>query len=208
MVERHLASRDIAALSVLEAFRRVPRENFIPEDLVQFAYEDSPLPIGEGQTISQPYIVAYMTEALDLEEDDRVLEVGTGSGYAAAILSCIAGEVYTVERIPRLAASARERLRRLGYANVHVLCGDGSLGWPEHAPYDAIAVAAGGPLVPPALLSQLKTGGRLVMPVGKDESSQKLVRVTRETAAHFSEEELTDVRFVPLIGEYGNAVAR
>ena len=201
MVERHLAGRNIRTPIVLEAFRLVPREDFLPEDLAEFAYDDAPLPIGEGQTISQPYIVAFMVEALELREGDRVLEIGTGSGYAAAILGCIAREVYTVERIESLAVTARERLERLGYANVHVLCEDGSLGWPAHAPYDAIVVAAGGPRVPPALRSQLRIGGRLVMPVGPDSSNQKLLRVTCEGESDFREEALTNVRFVPLIGE-------
>ncbi len=201
MVDLHLAKRGITDAKILDAFRSVLREAFVPDDLTEFAYEDAPLPIGEGQTISQPYIVALTIDALGLRGGERVLEIGTGSGYAAAVLSRIARDVYTVERIDDLAASARERLERLGYTNVHVLCGDGSLGWKDHAPYDAIAVAAGGPKVPEALVSQLALGGRLVIPVGPDESSQVLVRVTRESDAEFREEAIADVHFVPLIGE-------
>jgi protein-L-isoaspartate(D-aspartate) O-methyltransferase len=203
MVEAHLTRRGITRSTTLDAFRSVPREAFVPEELVEFAYEDAPLPIGEGQTISQPYIVALMVEALDLHGGERVLEVGTGSGYAAAVLSRIAKDVYTVERVDALAHSAEERLRRLGYSNVHVLCGDGTLGWPAHAPYDAIAVAAGGPEIPKSLLAQLAPGGRLVMPVGPDPSGQTLVRVRRRSDTEYLREELGDVRFVPLIGEEG-----
>jgi protein-L-isoaspartate(D-aspartate) O-methyltransferase len=203
MVEAHLAGRGISDPRVLQAFREVSREAFIDPELGEFAYADTPLPVGEGQTISQPYIVALTVEALELHGGERVLEVGTGSGYAAAILSRIAGEVYTVERLDSLATAARERLSALGYENVHVMSGDGSLGWAEHAPYDAIAVAAGGPKIPEALLSQLAVGGRLVIPVGPDQSSQVLTRVTRESETEFREEPLADVQFVPLIGEQG-----
>ena len=200
MVDLHLAARGIMDPRLLDAFRSVPRESFLPENLAEFAYEDNPLPIGEGQTISQPYIVAVTVEALGLRGGERVLEVGAGSGYAAAILSRVAGEVFTVERVESLATSARSRLARLGFSNVFVACADGSLGWPEHAPYDAIAVAAGGPKAPPALLSQLAIGGRLVIPIGPDDASQVLVRVTRESETEYSQEALTEVRFVPLIG--------
>jgi protein-L-isoaspartate(D-aspartate) O-methyltransferase len=203
MVEAQLAKRGINDPKVVEAFRSIPREAFVPEELAEFAYEDTPLPIGEGQTISQPYIVALTIEALDLRGGERVLEIGTGSGYAAAVLGQIAANVYTVERLEALATAARARLERLGYSNVEVLCGDGSLGWKEHAPYDAIAVAAGGPKVPEALLSQLALGGKLVMPVGAEESLQTLVRVTRDSETEFREEPLVDVQFVPLIGEQG-----
>jgi protein-L-isoaspartate(D-aspartate) O-methyltransferase len=203
MVEVHLARRGITDPNVLDAFRSVPREGFVPEELAEFAYEDTPLPIGQGQTISQPYIVAFTIQELGLRGSERVLEVGTGSGYAAALLSRIAQDVYSIERVRSLAESARERLVRLGFTNVHVTCGDGSLGWSDHAPYDAIAVAAGGPNAPPALLSQLVIGGRLVIPIGEDESSQVLVRITRESETSFRHEPLTDVRFVPLIGEQG-----
>jgi protein-L-isoaspartate(D-aspartate) O-methyltransferase len=175
----------------------------LPEDLAEFAYRDTPLPISEGQTISQPYIVALTIDALNLRGDERVLEIGTGSGYAAAVLSRLAKEVFTVERLEPLAEQARARLARLGYRNVRVLHGDGTLGWPEHAPYDAIAVAAGGPEIPKPLRSQMSLGGRMVIPVGPDESSQMLVRLVREDEARFREEDLTPVRFVPLIGEQG-----
>jgi protein-L-isoaspartate(D-aspartate) O-methyltransferase len=188
---------------VLDAMRRVPREIFLVEGLEEFAYQDTPLPIESDQTISQPYIVAYMAECLGLEGGERVLEIGTGSGYAAAVLAEIAGEVYTVERHANLAATARERLARLGYANVHVRRGDGTQGWPEHAPYDAIVVAAGGPEVPPSLRQQLAVGGRLVVPVGPTAREQELVRVTRVAHDRFDEERLMAVAFVPLVGAEG-----
>jgi protein-L-isoaspartate(D-aspartate) O-methyltransferase len=169
----------------------------------EFAYEDAPLPIEADQTISQPYIVAFMTEALGLEGGESVLEIGAGSGYAAAVLSRIAGGVYTVERIGQLAEKAASTLADLGYHNVHVLHGDGTKGWPEHAPYDGIIVAAGGPSVPESLKEQLKIGGRLVIPVGRDPRVQELVRVTRISENEYTQEDLADVRFVPLIGEEG-----
>jgi protein-L-isoaspartate(D-aspartate) O-methyltransferase len=203
MVELHLARRGIRDPKILDAFGSIPREEFVPADLAEFAYEDTPLPIGDGQTISQPYIVALTIEALGLHGGERVLEIGTGSGYAAALLGRIAAEVFTVERIESLATMARDRLQRLGFGNVEVRHGDGSLGWPEHAPYDAIAVAAGGPKVPEALVAQLAIGGRLVIPVGADVTQQRLVRVIRESATEVREETLADVRFVPLIGEQG-----
>lgn len=203
MVDLQLARRGIATPRTLEAFREVPREAFLPAELAEFAYRDTPLPIGDDQTISQPYVVAVTIEALALEGTERVLEIGTGSGYAAAVLSRLAKEVFTIERIEALATSARERLARLEHRNVEVLHGDGTLGWPEHAPYDAIAVAAGGPVVPPALKEQLAIGGRLVIPVGPEESSQVLTRVTRRGLEDFQEEPLIEVRFVPLIGEQG-----
>lgn len=203
MVERAIAARGVRSERVLEAMRNVPREAFLPTDLQEFAYEDTPLPIAEGQTISQPYIVAFMIEALDLQGGERVLEIGTGSGYAAAVLGEIAGEVYTVERIGQLAEKAAIVLADQGYDNVHVLHADGTQGWPEHAPYDAIVVAAGGPKVPEALKQQLRVGGRLVIPVGTDPSIQELVRVTRISESEFRSEDLADVRFVPLIGQQG-----
>jgi protein-L-isoaspartate(D-aspartate) O-methyltransferase len=198
-----LSRRGIRGAATLEAFRTVPREEFVSDALAEFAYEDSPLPIEGGQTISQPYVVAMTIEALGLRGSDRVLEIGTGSGYAAAILGHIASEVYTVERIDSLATSAAARLSRLGFDNVHVQCADGSLGWPEHAPYDAIAVAASSPSVPQALLEQLAIGGRLVIPVGPREDDQQLVRVTRVSADEYRRDPIEDVRFVPLIGEQG-----
>jgi protein-L-isoaspartate(D-aspartate) O-methyltransferase len=204
MVRRQLARRGIADRRVLDALARVPREAFVAPDLIASAYDDGPLPIGEGQTISQPYIVAFTAEALQLEPDARVLDVGTGSGYAAAVFSCIAREVYGVERVESLCRTARARLAELGYANVQVRCGDGTLGWPEHAPYDAIAVGAVGPRPPPALLEQLTIGGRLVMPIGPD-GDQMLMRLTRTGATSYAQEPLVGVRFVPLIGAQGFA---
>ena len=202
MVAHQIVERGVRSPAVARAMREVPREAFMREELREFAYSDSPLPIGEGQTISQPYIVAYMTEALELEGGERVLEVGTGSGYAAAVLSRIAGEVYTIERHASLAEEARAALARLGYDNVHVIVGDGTKGWPQAAPYDAIVVAAGGPQVPRALREQLAIGGRLVIPVG-EARDQRLVRVRRTGEEEYEEEELLAVRFVPLIGEQG-----
>jgi protein-L-isoaspartate(D-aspartate) O-methyltransferase len=204
MVERQIAQRGITDARVLAALASVPREAFVSQDLASFAYDDGPLPIGDGQTISQPYIVAFTAEALQLRSSDRVLDIGTGSGYAAAVLSRLAREVYSVERVDALCRSASERLSELGYDNVHVRCGDGTLGWPEHAPFDAIAVAAVGPHPPPALLEQLVVGGRLVMPIGPD-GSQTLMRLTRTSLSEYSEEPLVDVRFVPLIGAQGFA---
>jgi protein-L-isoaspartate(D-aspartate) O-methyltransferase len=203
MVDFQIARRGVRDPRILEAMRAVPREAFVPERLAEFAYEDSPLPIGEEQTISQPFVVALMAEALELGPEDRVLEIGAGSGYAAAVLGRAAGEVWAVERHESLAREARERLAGLGASNVHVVHGDGTLGWPEHAPYDAIAVAAGGPDIPQALLDQLAPGGRLVIPVGPDLRTQELVRVRRTADGRFVRENLGGVRFVPLIGEQG-----
>jgi protein-L-isoaspartate(D-aspartate) O-methyltransferase len=203
MVERQIAHRGVRSELVLRAMKAVPREPFLPEELSEFAYEDAPLPIAEGQTISQPYIVAMMTEALGLQGGEKVLEIGTGSGYAAAVLSQIAASVYTVERIGQLAQKSATTLAELGYSNVHVLHGDGTLGWPEHAPYDAIVVAAGGPEVPESLKAQLKIGGRLVIPVGADRRLQELVRVIRVSEDEYTTEELADVQFVPLVGAEG-----
>ena len=203
MVENQIAARGIRSEAVLGALRKVPRDAFLPERLREFAYEDSPLPIAAGQTISQPYIVALMTDALDLAGGATVLEIGTGSGYAAAVLAEIAGEVYTVERIGELAEKAASTLAALGYRNVHVMHGDGTLGWAAAAPYDAIIVAAAGPEVPELLKQQLKVGGRLVIPVGSDPRAQELVRVTRTSNDEFKSEDLADVRFVPLVGKEG-----
>jgi protein-L-isoaspartate(D-aspartate) O-methyltransferase len=203
MVSDHIAARGVRDRLVLDAMRTVPREVFLPSHLREFAYDDTPLPIGGGQTISQPYIVAFMIEALALRGGDKVLEIGAGSGYAAAILSRVAGEVYTVERLGDLAAKASEKLSDVGYHNVHVLHADGTRGWPEHAPYDAIIVAAGGPDIPKTLKAQLKVGGRLVIPVGSDPRAQELVRVTRVSETDYKTEDIADVRFVPLVGEEG-----
>jgi len=195
--------RGIRDPAIHNAFRDVRREAFVPEAMREFAYQDSPLPIGNDQTISQPSLVALMVVALELDEQDRVLEVGTGSGYAAAILSRIASEVFTVERYAELAETARQRLEKEGLGNVRVLHGDGTLGWPEHAPYNAIIVAAGGPDVPQPLLDQLAVGGRLVIPVGSDRSLQKLIRITKTAEGSFDRDDLCDVRFVPLVGAAG-----
>jgi protein-L-isoaspartate(D-aspartate) O-methyltransferase len=203
MVNDQVAARGVRSEKVLDAMREVPREAFVPKDLAEFAYEDSPLPIEAGQTISQPYIVAFMTEGLALEGGEKVLEIGTGSGYAAAVLAEIASEVYSVERDEELATSAAAELGKLGYDNVRVLHGDGTLGWPEYAPFDGIVVAAGGPEVPETLKKQLKIGGRMVIPVGEYQDIQELVRITRLTETEFQTEDLADVRFVPLIGAEG-----
>jgi protein-L-isoaspartate(D-aspartate) O-methyltransferase len=203
MVDRQIAARGVRSSLVLDAMNTVPREEFIAESLREFAYDDRPLPINENQTISQPYIVAYMTEALQSTGSEKVLEVGTGSGYAAAILGEIAKSVISLERHESLANSAREVLENLGYDNVQVIHTDGTLGYPAQAPYDAIIVAAGAPAVPQPLKNQLAIGGRLVIPVRVSDSFQTLVRVTREGEQQYREERLTDVRFVPLIGEQG-----
>lgn len=202
MVQRQLVARGIRSEPVLAAMARVPREEFVSPDQRAFAYDDGALPIEARQTISQPYIVACMTEALDLRPDDKVLEIGTGSGYAAAVLAELAGEVWTIERHGELVALASERLARLGYANVRVIHADGTKGWPDAAPFDAIVAAAGGPQVPDTLRRQLADGGRLVMPIGDDPREQRLVRVLR-TDAGWRESDLGAVRFVPLLGEEG-----
>lgn len=203
MVERQVAARGIRDRALLEAMRSVPREAFVPDRLVEFAYEDSPLPIEADQTISQPYIVALMIEAAQVAPGDKVLEIGAGSGYAAAVMGRIAGEVLAIERHGELARLAGERMARLGYTNVDILEGDGSEGLPEEAPFDAILAAASGSHVPEALLEQLAVGGRLVMPIGEPHSVQSLVKVTRISDEDFEEEDLGPVRFVPLIGTYG-----
>jgi protein-L-isoaspartate(D-aspartate) O-methyltransferase len=208
MIDSQLGARGIRDARVLAAMAAVPRDAFVPQYLAEFAYDDRPLPIAAGQTISQPYIVALMAEALALSPAARVLEIGTGSGYAAAVLAEIAAEVYTVERHAELASAARARLQALGYGErVQVLCGDGTLGWAEHAPYDAIVVAAGGPDLPRALLDQLAVGGNLVMPVGTSRA-QSLVRITRDELRTYRREDLGAVMFVPLIGEQGWADTR
>jgi protein-L-isoaspartate(D-aspartate) O-methyltransferase len=203
MVRDQIESRGVSDPRVLAAMRKVPRESFLEEGLETLAYQDTPLPIASDQTISQPYVVAYMIECLRLRGGEKTLEIGTGSGYAAAVLAEIAGEVYTIERYANLAMSARERLERLGYANVQVRHGDGTLGWREHAPFDAIVVTAGGPEVPPSLREQLAIGGRMVVPVGATAWDQQLVRVTRLSAGTYQEERLIPVRFVPLVGQEG-----
>jgi len=196
MVETQIVGRGVRDEKVLSALRKVPRHLFVPSDLRNHAYDDEPLPIGEGQTISQPYIVAYMTELLSLGRDDKVLEVGTGSGYQTAVLAEIVREVYSVEMIDALSRRARATLDGLGYWNVVFRTGDGTLGWSEHAPFDAILVAAAPDEIPSALESQLKVGGRMAIPVGS--ARQELVRVVR-TKLGFERDRLLSVRFVPLI---------
>lgn len=200
MVEESIESRGISDRSVLDAMAEVPREKFLPAHLCEFAYDDKPLPIEAGQTISQPYVVALMAAAAELRPEGRVLEVGTGSGYGAAVLSRIAGEVWSIERHEVLAASAGQRLKELGYSNVHVIHGDGTQGWPDEAPYDAIVVTAGAPTVPEALVNQLTPDGRLIIPVGRKRKVQHLLRIRlvgRETTV----DDLGAVRFVPLIAD-------
>ncbi|TPI45472.1 protein-L-isoaspartate(D-aspartate) O-methyltransferase [Mesorhizobium sp. B2-9-1] len=203
MVDVQIAQRGIHDRRVLEAMREVPREAFVDPDFEEFAYEDTPLPIGKGQTISQPFMVAYMIEAAEIDPGDRVLEVGTGSGYAAAVMSRVAASVYTIERHAMLAEIARQRFERLGYDNIEVRAGDGTKGWSDAAPFDAILVAAAGPGAPLALQEQLDVGGRLVIPVGKEVDDQRLLKVTRTGATTYEEEDLGGVQFVPLIGEEG-----
>lgn len=202
MVARQLEARGIRNPRVLAAMAEVPRERFVPERLAGFAYDDGPLPIGEEQTISQPYIVALMIEAAGVAPGDRVLEVGAGSGYAAAVLSRIAGRVYAIERRESLAVTAQRRVGELGYDNLTVLPGDGTLGLHVHAPYDAILVAAGSDKVPGPLRRQLAIGGRLVVPVG-GQSVQSLLCITRTGEETWTERDLGAVRFVPLIGAHG-----
>ncbi len=202
MVDVQIARRGVRDERVLNAMRTVPRERFIGEAMAEFAYEDSPLPIEEGQTISQPYIVAAMIEAAEIAQGDRVLEVGAGSGYAAAVIGQIAGEVYAIERHEALGCLAQDRFEALGYDNITIRVGDGTKGWPDAGPFDAILVAAGGPEVPQALKEQLAIGGRLVIPVG-EYGDQKLCKVTRRSEDRYSEENLGAVTFVPLIGEQG-----
>jgi len=202
MVSEQLVRRDIIDPQVLAAFGVVAREQFVPGELGGQAYDDAPLPIGSGQTISQPYVVAVTVQALGLRGHERVLEIGTGSGYAAAILGTLAREVVTIERIAELASAAAERLARLGFSNVRVQHGDGTRGGPPGAPYVAIGVAAGAPRPPPTLLDQLAIGGRLVLPHG-DVDHQRLVRITKRAADRLDEEDLGEVRFVPLLGVEG-----
>jgi protein-L-isoaspartate(D-aspartate) O-methyltransferase len=202
MITAQLGRRGVRDARVLDAMAGVPREAFVSAGTEEFAYEDGPLPIGEGQTISQPYIVAAMAEAAELEPADRVLEVGAGSGYAAAILSQLASQVFAIERHASLTEAARARCHALGYHNITFKTGDGSTGWPEEAPFDAILVAAGVPKPPEALRRQLKIGGRLIVPVGEADE-QRLLRIRRTDEEGFQEDDLGGVRFVPLIGKQG-----
>ena len=203
MVERQIAGRGITDARLLEAFRKVPREEFVSAGFREFAYEDGPLPIEADQTISQPYIVAAMIEAAEVSPGDRVLEVGAGSGYAAAVMGRIAAEVIAIERHDELVELARSRMERLGYDNVRILAGDGSEGLPEEAPFEAILCAASGSHVPEALVAQLSIGGILVMPVGEPNTVQNLVKVVSRGEGDFEEQDLGPVRFVPLIGAQG-----
>lgn len=196
MVEGQIAARGVKDNRVINAMLKVPRHLFVPDNLRNIAYGDTPLPIGYGQTISQPYIVAFMTEALNLEKEDRVLEIGTGSGYQAAILAEIAKEVYTIEIVPPLAGEAKRRLGRMGYRNITVKCGDGYSGWGEKAPFDGIIVTAAPREIPQRLVEQLKIGGRMVVPVGV--SFQELYLVTK-TKDGVREKRLIPVRFVPMV---------
>lgn len=187
---------------VLDVMNRLPRHLFVAEAIKHQAYKDNALPIASNQTISQPFIVARMTELLELTPNSRVLEIGAGSGYQTAVLASIAGKIFAIERIPNLAAEAQERLQKLGFHNVTLRCADGTNGWEVYAPYDGILVAAGGPDVPQPLLKQLKMGGRLVIPIGQDPKTQNLIRVTRG-AGGFQTEDFGPCSFVPLIGEHG-----
>ena len=198
MVDDQLAGRDIKDPRVLDAMRRVPRHEFVPETFRSSAYDDSPLPIGYNQTISQPYIVAYMTEALALQPTHKVLEIGTGSGYQAAVLGELARDVYTIEIVEPLAATARETLKRLGYKNVHVRTGNGYLGWPDQAPFDRVMVTAAPDAIPPALIEQLAIGGLMAIPVGV--ADQEL-RILRRTPQGLETLRTLPVRFVPMTGK-------
>jgi len=198
MVQQQIRARGVADKRVLSAMARVPRHEFVPAEQRPYAYEDRPLPIGEGQTISQPYIVALMTELLELEAGDRVLEIGTGSGYQAAILAELTAHVYTIEILPKLAQRAEQTLRRLGYGQVKVKAGDGYLGWPERAPFDAIIVTCAPERVPEPLREQLKEGGRMVIPVGPQWTGQTLY-LLRKQGGDLEQKAVIPVRFVPMV---------
>jgi protein-L-isoaspartate(D-aspartate) O-methyltransferase len=202
MVERLRDHYQIHDQKVLEAMRSVPRHAFVPEALQGRAYGDHALPISASQTISQPYIVARMTELLEISSESRVLEIGAGSGYQTAILAKVAGQVYSIERIANLAREAQTRIRQLGIFNATVKCFDGTLGWAANAPYDAILVAAGGPVIPEPLVAQLKLGGRLAVPIGDSRESQRLVRIIK-TETGYKQEDHGGCAFVPLIGQHG-----
>jgi len=199
MVEQQIVARGVINRKVLDAMNSVPRHLFVPEGYRRGSYFDQPLPIGSGQTISQPYIVALMTEMLDVGKDDTVLEIGTGSGYQAAVLSTIVKELYTIEIIEELGLQAGKLLKRLGYDNVNVKISDGGLGWPEKAPFDAIIVTAAAPKIPDSLIKQLKPGGRMVIPVDNDSYCQDLLVVEKDEAGNIETEKTIPVRFVPLV---------
>ena len=198
-VTRNLIGKDRLDNRVMTAMRQVPRENFVPPDLRDAAFRDGALPVGHGQTISQPYIVALMTDMLELTEDSSVLEIGTGTGYQAAILACLAQQVYSIERIPALAQAAQQRLKEMGYDNVESRCGDGYQGWPEKAPFDGILVTAAAPFIPPALLEQLEPGGRMVIPIGMPSMHQELMLVCKDRLGETHTRSLLGVAFVPLV---------
>lgn len=200
MVRTQLMRRGIYDKAVLQAMSTVPRHLFVPQEVRSHAYDDRALPLPDGQTISQPFIVALMAQTLELKGDERVLDVGTGSGYAAAVLSLLAGEIYSIERSPSLAETAQKRLEELGYRNVHVVLGDGTMGLVEYAPYDAISVAAASPWVPRPLRHQLSEGGRMIIPVGGPRE-QLLLYVTKQNGVTHTRQ-LGGVRFVPLVGEH------
>jgi len=205
MVEGQIAARGLDDPALLAAFRAVPREDFVSGDYADYAYQDSPLPIESGQTISQPYIVALTIYAAGVTAGAKVLEVGAGSGYAAAVIGQIANEVIAIERHHELVEQAKLRMRRLGYGNVRIVEGDGTLGWPGEAPFDAIVAAASGSHVPSSWIAQLKPGGRIVMPIGRPHEVQTLVKVTKHDDGSLTHEDLGGVRFVPLIGAEGFA---
>ncbi len=201
MIDRQIEARGVRDARVLKALKAVPRREFVPPDLVSEAHRDSPLPIGHGQTISQPYIVAYMSEALDVQPTHRVLEIGTGSGYQAAVLSKLARKVFSIELIPELGERAKKRLTRLGFDNVEVRIGDGYKGWPEEAPFDRIMLTAAPPSIPGALLEQLAIGGRLIAPVGPTYSVQHLVVAEKDDNGRIQMTSGMAVRFVPMVRE-------
>jgi protein-L-isoaspartate(D-aspartate) O-methyltransferase len=205
MVDRQIAARGLDDPALLAAFRAVPREDFVSGDYADYAYQDSPLPIESGQTISQPYIVALTIYAAGIQTGGKILEVGGGSGYAAAVMGQIADEVIAVERHRELVELAQLRMRRLGYSNVRIVEGDGTLGWPEEAPFDAIVAAASGSHVPQSWIDQLKPGGRIVTPIGGPHQVQTLVKITKNDDGSLGHEDLGGVRFVPLIGADGFA---
>ncbi|OGT22319.1 MAG: protein-L-isoaspartate O-methyltransferase [Gammaproteobacteria bacterium RBG_16_57_12] len=205
---RHYIGRDALAPRVLNAIRKVPRHEFVPEETRRFAYENGPASIGYGQTISQPYIVALMTDLLEPQKQDIILEVGTGSGYQAAVLSLLVKHVYTLEIVPELGGLSRERLQRLGYHNVTARIGDGYAGWPEHAPFDGIILTAAATHLPPALLDQLKPGGRMVLPVGLPYLPQELLLVEKDAQGQITTTKILDVAFVPLTGEHVSGPAK
>ena len=202
MVEHLRNHYKIADDKVLDVMGRVPRHQFVPEALKSQAYKDNALPISGGQTISQPFIVARMSELLELNSQSKVLEIGAGSGYQTAILSKLAGVIYAIERVPTLVKEAQDKLQKLNIKNVTLSCADGTLGWQIYAPFDAILVAAGSPKIPDPLLNQLKIGGKLVLPVGENQQTQRLIRVTRNQNG-FQKEDFGNCTFVPLIGEHG-----